>query len=604
MEERCVLTGSYTQVNLASDVPGLARLTDPALVNPWGVSFSPTGPFWFADNGTGVSDLLDGRGEPVPLLVRVPGASRSRGTPTGTVFDGGRGFVVSRNGVSAPARFLFATEDGTISGWTAVVDPRRALLAVDNSSAGAVYKGLALAADPAGDRFLYAADFGRGEIDVFDQDFRPVVRPGAFRDPDLPHGFAPFNIQNIGNLLYVTYALRDANGKDDLPGPGHGFIDVFDTRGELVRRFASRGPLDSPWGLAVAPAGFGPFSGALLVGNTGDGRINAYDRKTGDFLGPLTNDEAAPITIPTLWALTFGNGHEGGDSHTLFFTAGVDYEEHGLFGAIQPPQRKGADTAGLGSFDPHSPGEPGDYPLPPRGGPTLQNQDDGRSPATPALLPLKDSPVALAPTLSVVAQPRPRLDAPATPVVALPLGKSVGTPPAGPDAALVTPAASDPPPPEYRQNAPLTLDTLVTLNGTLAGPGNPVAGQQLEANREARSVAEPVPASAPASGQTDVGLGPSECRPRPAEDGGSGTEGIEARHHGRWKEFARSILVVLGLPVIYTLCRPRPARSSCPASVKVTLDVSADFPTGDSEQTKRAVSENANSLGFKTTAWE
>src|SRR5262249_43419393 len=197
-------------------------------------------------------------------------------------------------------------------------------------------------------------------------------------------------------------------------------------------------------------------------------------------------------------------------------------------------QRKGADTAGLGGFDPHSPGEPGDYPLPPRGGPALPNQDAGRAPATPAPPPFKGTPAPLSPTSSAVAHPGPPPAAPAPPACAPPpSGKSVGPPPAGPDAALVTPAASDPPPPEYRQNAPLTLDTLVTLNGTLAGPGNPVVGQQLEANREARSVAEPVPASAPASGQTDVGLGPSECRPRPAEDRGSGTEGIEAPHPRR-----------------------------------------------------------------------
>src|SRR5438552_5485878 len=177
LEERGLPSGGYTQVNLASDVPGLARVTDPNLVNPWGLAFSPTGPFWFADNGTAVSDLLDGRGEPVPLVVTVPGVRRSAGTPTGTVFNGGPGFVVSENGASAPSRFLFAAEDGTIAGWSGIVDPSRALVTVDNSSLGAVYKGLALAADTTGRALLYAADFDRGEIDVFDQDFRPVVRP-------------------------------------------------------------------------------------------------------------------------------------------------------------------------------------------------------------------------------------------------------------------------------------------------------------------------------------------------------------------------------------------------------------------------------------------
>jgi uncharacterized protein (TIGR03118 family) len=312
LEDRCLPSGGYAQVNLASDVPGVARVTDPNLVNPWGISLSPTGPFWFADNGSGVSDLLDGRGRPVPLVVTVPPTAQSSGTPTGTVFNGGPGFIVSENGVSAPSRFLFAAEDGTISGWSAIVDPTRALPAVDNSSAGAVYKGLALAADPAGPRFLYAADFGRGTIDVFDQHFKPVARPGSFRDPNLPDGFAPFNIQNLNNLLFVTYAQQDEARRDDVAGAGHGFIDVYDTGGNLVRRFASRGALDSPWGLALAPAGFGPFGGALLVGNTGDGHINAYDPGSGAFLGPLADDNGVPMTIPTLWALTFGNGHLGG----------------------------------------------------------------------------------------------------------------------------------------------------------------------------------------------------------------------------------------------------------------------------------------------------
>src|SRR5262249_53756750 len=178
------LTGGYTQVNLASDVPGLARVTDPNLVNPWGMSFSPTGPFWFADNGTGVSDVLDGGGQPVPLGATVP-----HGSPTGVVFNDGPGFVVWENGISAPSRFLFATEDGTISGWTEVVDSTHALHVVDNSSAGAVYKGLALATDSAGQSFLYAADFGRGRIDVFDQNFKAVARAGSFQDPNLPSGF-------------------------------------------------------------------------------------------------------------------------------------------------------------------------------------------------------------------------------------------------------------------------------------------------------------------------------------------------------------------------------------------------------------------------------
>ncbi len=413
LEDRFLLSAGFTQVNLSSDVPGLAPATDPNLINPWGLAYSPTGPFWFADNGSGVSDLLDGRGQPVPLVVTVPPPAGAGGTPTGTVFHAGAGFDISENGVSAPARFLFATRDGGIFGWSSLVDPGRALLAVDNSSGGAVYTGLTLAADPAGRSSLYAADFGRGTIDVFDPDFRPVVRPGAFRDPNLPDGYAPFNVQNVNNQLFVTYARRDADMRDDVPGAGHGFIDVYNTDGSLIRRIASGGALNSPWGLAQAPADFGPFGGALLVGNNGDGRINAYDPGTGAFLGELGDANGTPITVPGLWALKFGNGHAGGDSNTLFFTAGVGDEQHGLFGAIQAPGREGRDTAGSGAFDPNAPGEAGDYPLPPSAGPAFLTSSEDRPLPVSELLPLRESSLALVPTLS--ADPRPRVRPPVVP---------------------------------------------------------------------------------------------------------------------------------------------------------------------------------------------
>ncbi len=411
-------TVGYGQVNLASDLPGLAAVTVPSLVNPWGVSFSPTGPFWFADNGTGVSDLLDGRGQVVPLIVMVPPAGASGSSPTGTVFNGGPGFAISANGVTRPSRFLFAAEDGTISGWTTAVDPTAAVLAVDNSSLGADYTGLALATNGAGQSFLYAADFGRGAIDVFDQAFKAVQRAGAFQDPNLPAGFAPFNIQNVDGRLFVAYAQQDADDPgEELDGAGLGFIDVYDTDGVLLSRFASQGALNAPGGIALAPADFGPFGGALLVGNNGDGHVNAYDPVSGAFLGQLAHDNGAPIAIPDLWALTFGNGHEGGNAQTLFFAAGVDYEAHGLFGAIQPPQLRGADTAGTGVYDPNAPGEPGDYPLPPVVGPAFQ------SPSTPArpvavLLPLTESSLALVPTLSTAAHEVTTAPVPANPLVA------------------------------------------------------------------------------------------------------------------------------------------------------------------------------------------
>jgi uncharacterized protein (TIGR03118 family) len=418
LEDRCLLSTGFAQVDLASDVPGLARVTDPNLVNPWGIAFSPTGPFWFANNSVGVSDLLDGRGQAVPLVVAIPPS------PTGVVFNGGGGFVIGENGLTAPSRFLFASEDGTISGWTSRVDPTHAIVAVDSSSSRAVYTGLALA-DSAGHTFLYAADFSRATIDVFDEDFHRVVRPGAFQNSGIPARFAPFNIQEIGNRLFVAYAQQDDNRRDDVAGPGHGFIDVFDPEGHLLQRFASQGPLNSPWGLALAPADFGPFAGALLVGNNGDGHISAYDPGSGAFLGQLADDRGIPIVIPNLWALTFGNGHAGGDSDTLFFAGGVDYDQHGLFGAIQSPQRKGADTAGSGVFDPHAPGEPGDYPLPPSGDPAFLARSDEQIIPVADLLPLsRGSPLLLVPTLSSLALsgPNSRL-----PVQSAPIGGTLAS---------------------------------------------------------------------------------------------------------------------------------------------------------------------------------
>jgi uncharacterized protein (TIGR03118 family) len=480
LEERWLLSGGYAQVNLASDVPGLARITDSSLVNPWGITFSPTGPFWFANNGNGVAALLDGRGQPLPLLVSVASPAQSGGTPTGAVFNGGPGFRVSENGVSAPGRFVFASADGTISAWSAIVDWSHAVLAVDNSSSGAVYKGLALATDPAGNTFLYAADFGRGTIDVFDQNFKPAERAGFFQDPNIPDGFAPFNIRSIHDLLFVTYAQHGVGGADDLPGAGHGFIDVYDTDGNLVKRLASQGPLNSPWGLALAPPGFGPFGGALLVGNNGDGLINAYDPQSGAFLGTLAQNDGTPIVVSDLWALTFGNGHLGGAADTLFFTAGVDNETHGLFGAIQAPQRIGADTAGPGPFDPHAPGEPGDYPLPPASGPIIL--DSGSDLATADLLPTRESSLALIPTLVTAAGSRGKAD---VPVSATPFGSgflqvTIGTASPVARSTIFAPLDVNAPASETTPNSLLALNTILDLIIVQKSPANPARGEQLE----------------------------------------------------------------------------------------------------------------------------
>jgi uncharacterized protein (TIGR03118 family) len=251
------------------------------------------------------------------------------------VFNGTPGFVVSSGTASAPAVFLFNSEGGQVTGWNPGVPPPppSTQAQVGASVPDAIYKGLAIAS--AGDgTFLYAADFHNGRIDVFDSSFTLVHLSGSFSDDEIPAGFAPFNVQALGGLLYVAYAKQDADREDEVAGPSLGFVDVYDTSGHLLRHLIERGQLNAPWGLALAPAGFGRFAGALLVGNFGNGRINAYDPGTGEFLGRLRNEDGGPIEIEGLWALRFGNGVTGNPT-TLLFTAGIDDEAHGLFGAIE-----------------------------------------------------------------------------------------------------------------------------------------------------------------------------------------------------------------------------------------------------------------------------
>jgi uncharacterized protein (TIGR03118 family) len=337
--------GQYSTHVLVSDGGLPADHFDPHLVNPWGLAFDPTGFAWVANNHTGTSTLYDGSGAIQRLVVSIPTNVDPRGgSPTGIVFNGSSGFGIG--GVPpAPARFVFASEDGIISGWSPKEPPgsTQALVVIDNPVG--VYKGLAILADVDGDR-LYAADFHTGTIDVYDDSFGDLFL--QFVDPNLPAGYAPFNVQAIGDSLYVTYALQDANGVDDVPGPGHGFVDEFDRNGSLIRRFASAGVLNSAWGLALAPAEFGPMSGALLIGNVGDGRINAFDVKTRRFLGTLDEREGAPIQIEGLWALQFGNGVEGQPTNTLFFTAGPNEEANGIYGRIDAEIACAADCNGDG----------------------------------------------------------------------------------------------------------------------------------------------------------------------------------------------------------------------------------------------------------------
>ena len=321
--------GIFNVHPLVADTSGTqAPLSDASLVNGWGLSAGPTTPWWSSNNGTNTSTLYSGVGSKAALTVSVPGG------PTGTVFNGNaNAFPVSQSGRSGGARFLFATEAGTVLGWNPAVNGTVALVGADRSSVGAVYKGLAIANDR-----LYAADFHNGRVDVFDSSFK-LISPLGFTDAKVPKGFAPFGIQALGGNIFVTYAKQDAAAKDDLPVPGQAYVDEFTPDGQLVARVVNSGkknaPLNAPWGLALAPADFGVFSNFLLVGNFGDGRIHAYGLYSGRPDGALRGRHHQAVTIDGLWALQFGTATTGGTG-TLLFSAGPDGEAHGLLGALNP----------------------------------------------------------------------------------------------------------------------------------------------------------------------------------------------------------------------------------------------------------------------------
>jgi uncharacterized protein (TIGR03118 family) len=361
LEDRCLLDAGYLQTNLVSDVPGLATNTDPNLKNPWGLVAGPGGPWWVSDQATSVSTLYNGAGQgfPVgsPLVVNIPAGAH--GTPpftgpTGIAFNGSSDFVVSQGGNSGPALFIFATLDGTIAGWSFAVNFTQAVTAVDNSGAGASYTGLALATS-GGANYLYAANFGAGTVDVFNATFQPTTLAGSFTDPNLPSGFAPYDIQSIGDKLYVTYAAQNLS-------PG-GVVDVFNTDGTPGLphgqvRLITGGNLNLPWGMAIAPHNFGQFGNALLVGNVGDGHIDAYNPHTGAFRGQLEDTSGNPIAIPGLWSLKFGNDGLAGSSDTLFFTAGLNTYADGLLGSLSVPQHAVASHHISESIIPNLPASP------------------------------------------------------------------------------------------------------------------------------------------------------------------------------------------------------------------------------------------------------
>jgi len=317
--------GDFVQTNLVSDQAGIAAVHDVHLVNPWGIAYNPAGgPFWVSDNGTGVSTLYGSVGTIQPLVVEIPAAGGGKNGPvTGQVFNGTTDFQTG----GLPTFFIFDSEDGLISAWNG---GEVAEAVADESASGAVYKGLALGVS-GGANFLYATNFHSGKIDVFDKTF---TKTSSFTDKTLPAGFAPFGIANIGGKLFVTFAKQDAAKHDDVPGTGYGYVDVFQTNGTVMRRLISQGALNAPWGLVQAPAGVGNVGGALLVGNFGNGWINAYDIPTGKAIGYLQNTTGQPLAIDGLWGLIFGNNGEGGNAKTLYFTAGPDGETHGLFGSL------------------------------------------------------------------------------------------------------------------------------------------------------------------------------------------------------------------------------------------------------------------------------
>ena len=332
----------YQQTNLVSDVDGLAKFTDPDLVNAWGLASSSSSPWWVADNGTGLATLYKGDGTKQGLIVTVatPPGDADPATPTGIVFNSSTDFQLVPGAIpNTAARFIFVTEDGTISGW------RSGTLSVItvNNSGSAIYKGVTIA-QSGGANMLYVANFSGGTVDVFDANYAPVtLATGAFVDPTLPEGFAPFNVQNINGNVYVAFAKQDEEKEDEVAGRKLGYVDVFDGAGNLLQRFENGPWMNAPWGLAMAPADFGKSSNMLLVGMFGSGQIATFDPVTGEFEGLLRAPRGRPIQIEGLWALRFGNGGNAGPTNTLFFTAGIDDEAHGLFGTVTPIPKRGGD---------------------------------------------------------------------------------------------------------------------------------------------------------------------------------------------------------------------------------------------------------------------
>ncbi len=314
-------------MNRVADAKGLTDV--PASPTPRGAVRFEGSP-----HHTGTSTLYDGAGNANPLIVTIPGVGGEEvGEPTGIVYSGGTDFVVSDGVKTGPARFIFAGENGTITGWSPDVNLNQAIVAVNRSAQHAVYMGLAIGGNGTGHR-LYATNFHSGRVEVFDGTFKRVFLTNAFVDPRMPAGYFPFGIQNVGGDIVVTFAKRLPGEDDEATGQGLGIVDLFDANGRLISRVASFGELNAPWGIALAPRSFGRFGGALLIGNFGDGTINAYDMLDNTFLGKLRRSDGKALRIDGLWGMAFGNGLLEQPTNTLYFAAGVNDEEGGAYGAI------------------------------------------------------------------------------------------------------------------------------------------------------------------------------------------------------------------------------------------------------------------------------
>jgi uncharacterized protein (TIGR03118 family) len=345
---------AYSLTKLVSDGSVSAQTTDANLKNPWGIVFAPNAPVWIANNATQTSTLYDGTGVKIPLTVTIPPGTQGPSSPTGIVANSSTtDFSITANSVSAPARFIFAGEGGTITGWAPSVNATNAVVAYDDGAGGAIYKGLTIAAN-GGANFLYAADFHNNKIVVFDASFHKVTPTGGFTDSTLPAGYAPFGIQALQiqnqTVIVVAYAKQDQDAEDNVNGAGLGLVDTFDVNGTLLKHLvAVGGALNAPWGIALAPANFGTLSNMLLVGNFGDGVINGYDPSAGTFVSAIKDSNGQPIATPGLWGIAFGNGARNQPTTTLYFAAGIAAEVDGLYGRIDlgatPPDTVAPTTA-------------------------------------------------------------------------------------------------------------------------------------------------------------------------------------------------------------------------------------------------------------------